>query len=596
MAQRSSFAFVAALAAVCLFGGNAAALTQSKCVQGKNKCMSKKADSLLKCHVKAETPGKPANPNDKGCEDKARAKFDGTPDPAKGCFEKLENKNNQDCVTFNDTAQAEAVVDNCVQQLVAAIDPGPITQTKCGAGKKKCVAKKLKSILKCYEKAQKPGAPMDPNTKGCIDKAMDKFDGGAKPEKGCFVKLETKSNNDCQPPTGNQAALEELVDGSSCVGAFIALLDGPATTTTTTLAPTTTTGGPTTTTQAPTTSTTMTPVTTTTTTTGGSVTPAFLDFTTGTPGGTCGTTQDGSSAVIKNLTCGGLNIGGGGSVVAEGPTPDGSVSRFAISCTGNSCTISPTSVAPPVNTAGPDCTDVGCNFGTPLPIPNPGIPSLTTCVHNTWASPASGTLDLGTGVSTTNVNLTSDIYLTGNLAQPCPQCSGSGSPGSPGTGTCDRGPRATMACTSTNSEGYTRDCPSGGVGSAGTPCPGGPGNGSCPANNCPCGVGGGNCCDGSHVGPINVNLSPLTTSTATDTDPAGIFCLGQTSAGCFGSGACRTITENGSPAGPITVGTPASATLASVFCIAATGNGLVDASAALPGPGAVSLPGTFVVN
>ena len=30
--------------------------------------------------------------------------------------------------------------------------------------------------------------------------------------------------------------------------------------------------------------------------------------------------------------------------------------------------------------------------------------------------------------------------------------------------------------------------------------------------------------------------------------------------------------------------------------IAATGNGIVDGAADLPGPGAVSLPGTFVVN
>jgi hypothetical protein len=46
----------------------------------------------------------------------------------------------------------------------------------------------------------------------------------------------------------------------------------------------------------------------------------------------------------------------------------------------------------------------------------------------------------------------------------------------------------------------------------------------------------------------------------------------------------------------VTTNTPASGTLASVFCITATGNGLVNFAADLPGPGAVSLPGTFVVN
>jgi hypothetical protein len=251
---------------------------------------------------------------------------------------------------------------------------------------------------------------------------------------------------------------------------------------------------------------------------------------------------------------------------------------------------------PPVNTAGPDCTDVGCNFGTPLPIPNPSLPSLTTCVLNTWSAAASGTLDLASGASSTNVPLNSDVYLTGNLAQPCPKCSATGSPSSPGTGTCDRGPRAGMACTTTSSTGVTRDCPTGGVGSPATPCPGGPGNGGCAADACPCTNGGGNCCDGSHVGPIAVTLSPLTTGTASKTDPGGLLCTPQAHAGCFGSTACRTITENGSPAGAVSPSTPAAATLASVFCISATGNGLVDASADLPGPGAVSLPGTFVVN
>jgi hypothetical protein len=283
-----------------------------------------------------------------------------------------------------------------------------------------------------------------------------------------------------------------------------------------------------------------------------------------------------SNAVVKSLTCGGLDIGGGSSLVPEGPTPDGSQSRFDLSCSGSACTITPFTTAPAVNTAAPDCSTTGCNFGTPLPIANG---SLTTCVLNTFQSPASGTLDLSTGASSTNVALVSDVYLTGNAAQPCPKCSGSGSPSSPGTGTCDRGPRTGMACTSTNSTGYTRDCPTGGTDATH-----------------PCTVGGGACIDGSHVGPINVNLSPLTTGTANSTNAGGIFCPSQPHAGCFGQPTCVSITENGAVAGPVSTGVPASGTLASVFCIAATGNGLVDATADLPGPGAVSLPGQFVVN
>ena len=161
MVHKRTAAFLSTVAALCLLSGGAWA-AQSKCLVSKNKCMSKKAGSLLKCHQKAETPGKSTDPNFGGCVDKAKAKFDGGSDLTKGCFEKLENKSPNDCVTFNDTAAAEASVDDCVDKIVTGIDPGGVTQTKCGVGKKKCVAKKLKSILKCYQKAETPGKPIGP--------------------------------------------------------------------------------------------------------------------------------------------------------------------------------------------------------------------------------------------------------------------------------------------------------------------------------------------------------------------------------------------------------------------------------------------------
>jgi hypothetical protein len=302
---------------------------------------------------------------------------------------------------------------------------------------------------------------------------------------------------------------------------------------------------------------------------------AILDFANGTPGGTCGSATNASNTVLKPLTCGGLNIGGGSSTVPEGPTPDGSQSRFMLSCTNlNSvCSILPFTTPPAANSADPDCSTTGCNFGTPLPIPNG---ALTTCVLNTFEEPASGTLDPTSGASRTNVKLVSDTYLTGNGAQPCPKCSGHGSPSSPGTGTCDRGPRTGMACTSTNSTGYTRDCPTGGADATH-----------------PCTPGGGTCIDGAHIGQIHVDLSPLTTDSPTKSNAGGIFCNGQLHAGCFNQPTCVSITENGAAAGKVTLGGSANATLASVFCIAATGNGIVDGAADLPGPGAVSLPGTY---
>src|SRR5215831_2654102 len=117
-----------------------ASAQQAKCLAGKTACMAKKAAGLLKCEALAETPGKPADPNTKDCVTKAETKFDGGAQPPKGCFEKLESKDPNDCLTVDDTVAAETAVDACVASLVAAIDPPPRDQTKCGAGKKKCAS------------------------------------------------------------------------------------------------------------------------------------------------------------------------------------------------------------------------------------------------------------------------------------------------------------------------------------------------------------------------------------------------------------------------------------------------------------------------
>jgi hypothetical protein len=355
-------------------------------------------------------------------------------------------------------------------------------------------------------------------------------------------------------------------------------------TTTTTTTSTTTSSSTTTTTSSTTTSSSTTTTTSSTTTTTASSLGAFLEFTTSSGGGAfCGQTLNGTGGLIKNLSCGGLNVGGGGSIVEEGPTPDGATYRFTLDCTGptgTDCVIGPYSTAPAANSADPDCTDTGCNFGTPLEIPNALTPALTTCALNTYSSPAGGFLDGATGAYETTILLDSALFLTGNLTQPCPRCySGgvpvSGSPSSPATGNCDVGPNAGDPCTTTNSVGLTRDCL---VGAANPPVPG----------------------FGVPAGPLAINFSPLTTDTVTVTAPTGFFCPGQVSnaIGCFsgaGSNTCRTIIENGSPAGPITPGTPADTTLAAVFCIPATGDALVNSTARLPGPGAVSLIGTAVV-
>jgi len=447
-----------------------------------------------------------------------------------------------------------------------------------------------------------PGSPMGAFT--CLVETATQCDsaGGANRGPGTCDPDPCASTTTTAPPTTTttttEGATTTTTEGATTTtteGATTTTTEGATTTTTETIPPTTTTEeATTTTTEESTTSTTTTTTETTTTTT---PQPTSLEFTNGAPGGPCGTAVDGSNVVVKTLTCGGLNLGGGASTVQEGPTPDGSRSRFTLDCTVSPCNIGAFTTAPAVDSTDPDCSSIGCNFGTPLPIPNPSLPNLTTCVLNTFSAPATGTLDLATGMSTTNVALSSDTYLTGNVGQPCPVCRAgaggtgailSGTPASPAMGFCDRGPRATLACTTTNTQGLTRDCLTGGVGA--------------PPKDCQAGVmGHDGCIDGTHVGPIAVDLSPLTTGPASKTaDGNGNFCPGQGGTpgtpGCFNQPMCRTITENGVPSGAISIGVPATGTLASVFCIGATQNGLVNFAADLPGPGAVSLPGTFVVN
>jgi hypothetical protein len=226
----------ALLTALILAWSGPASAQQAKCLAGKTKCMSKKGTGLIKCHRLSETPGKPTDPNAPGCVTKAQDKFDGGADPTKGCFEKLENKSPNDCITFDDTGAAETAVDSCVQTLVDTIDPPPVDQTKCGAGKKKCVSKYLKGLLKCQQLAQTPGKPTDPNANGCRDKAAGKFNGGLDPTKGCFEKLENKTPNDCQI-LDDTATLQSLVE--DCVDDFVAVLNSTTTTTSSTTTSTT---------------------------------------------------------------------------------------------------------------------------------------------------------------------------------------------------------------------------------------------------------------------------------------------------------------------------------------------------------------------
>ncbi len=206
------------------------AQTLSLCSSKKKDCVAKKTTCLLKCHTKAEQTGLAVDP---GCTQKCMDKFDGGDDPAKGCFARLEARDDN-CLTFGDTTALEAKVDAFVLDVVQELDPAFPTpvRNKCSAGKKKCVSDKTKALLKCHAKAERKGVVLDPV---CIQKAENKFDGGSKPSAGCFEKRETKNDGPC-PTFDDTAAFEAKVD--AFVSDVVAELDPTFATPTPTLSPT----------------------------------------------------------------------------------------------------------------------------------------------------------------------------------------------------------------------------------------------------------------------------------------------------------------------------------------------------------------------
>ena len=143
--------------------------------------------------------------------------------------------------------------------------------------------------------------------------------------------------------------------------------------------------------------------------------------------------------------------------------------------------------------------------------------------------------------------------------------------------------------------GFCRD-----ITAAGTGCFEGDSAPGCPANsgcigagnpfNCCTGVGAGSC---DQTAPKPCFIGSGLPTACTDGNGSWPDCQ-QRNPGAFGpaGGGARTITETGAPAGTLSDGAGHASTLVSIFCIQPTFNATVDAAGDLPGPGAVSLPGT----
>jgi hypothetical protein len=140
--------------------------------------------------------------------------------------------------------------------------------------------------------------------------------------------------------------------------------------------------------------------------------------------------------------------------------------------------------------------------------------------------------------------------------------------------------------------GFCRDINAAGTGCfRGDPDPACPHNATCTAAatpwNCCTGLGTGSC---DPQGPVSCTSAATCAALNAGTWPD----CQQRNNGAFGpaGGGAHTINETGSPAGNMTNGLGHASTLVSIFCIQPTFNATVDAAGDLPGPGAVSLPGT----
>src|SRR5439155_1700509 len=178
-------------------------------------------------------------------------------------------------------------------------------------------------------------------------------------------------------------------------------------------------------------------------------TPTRQSFTTGVGTGSCGHLDADGNPGFFPLACGGLYFGGAGvSTPLPSTIPDLGTTVTNVSCNGTALTLSGTT---PADTGGNrcsggtnhhnacasnadcsggackflTCSNAGCLFGPPLPVPNGSHSgaATSTCVINTVAADGAGA---GAHCRT--------------FIQPCPICD-------PTTNTCDGGPNNGLTCT-----------------------------------------------------------------------------------------------------------------------------------------------------
>ena len=495
----------------------------SRCAQSALDAAGKKAKAEASCNAKALENGVAVDP---ACIQKAVDTFDKS-------FAKAQSLG--DCATDTDGPTVEASVDGFISGAIALVTGGSPGPDICFGKKLTAIGKKAQSFTKCSSKAAKSGTTVD---EACAQKAAQSFNSSLKK---------------CGTPT-QLAPVEALID--QFANALARSLTVPTTTTTTTTTSTTT-------------STTAPPL------------GQHLTFTTAAGTANCtlptpdpplsGELDSDAAATTKiaDLGAGCLYIGGGAAAIPPSIIPENAASILDSSDGTNltasfgtgpaDCTRGPAATQHCITdptiacTTDADCGgvlgscafDANCFFGPPVPVN--GFP--TTCVVNTFAQDASGTINTTTGESSVSITLASRVFITLGQPSTCPICDG---------GACNWGANAGGACTTSNAGGTSLDCQPG---------------------------------PSLFLATLPVDLTPLTTAPNVKTAADGLFCASQFHPGAFGQAATQAIQQTGSPAGDLTDGLPHPSTLVSNFCIPQTNNPAVDATADLPGPGSLSLPG-----
>ncbi len=99
----------------------------NNCLAGKTKCVSKRVAGLLKCRANCQKKPDKCGQAQTDCETKVMDKFDGGLSPGKGCFAKLEAKENLGkpktvCTITGDTATVETAVDGYLAEILGRLE------------------------------------------------------------------------------------------------------------------------------------------------------------------------------------------------------------------------------------------------------------------------------------------------------------------------------------------------------------------------------------------------------------------------------------------------------------------------------------------